>query len=698
MRYPLFALLLLTCFLPDDLWEAAKKGDVDAVKALLDKGVDVNAKTDYGATALHFAADKGHVEIVKVLLKHKADVNAKDTFYNARPLAWAVMRSHVEVIKVLIEGGSEGVAEVFRFAAMSGNLKLVQAILDTGKIKQETLDEAVAVTPASKKDVVELLLKAGAKPPPPNASAKLKPYDGNYHSSNGVTVRVKFSDGKLTASFDGRPASALDAAGNDTFQLSSDDKIAFLFQKKDDKVSGFTLKTALGETTFQRLQAPPIPKALPPVLAEKAVVVKTPGNWPSFRGAHACGVADGQHPPTSWDAEKNLHLRWKTAIPGLGHSCPIVWGERIFLTTAIGDPKAPFKAGQYGDVDSAEDRSVHTWKVYCLDKRSGQVVWERTACQGVPKIKRHLKASQANPTPATDGKHVIAFFASEGLYCYDALGKLLWKSDLGVLNSGWFYDKDYEWGFGSSPILYGDRVIVQCDIGKDSFIAAYRLADGQQLWKTPREEIPSWGTPTIVEGPQRTELVTNATKFARGYDPDTGEELWRLAKHAEITVPTPIYAQGLIFVTSGYRPLQPIYAIRPGAKGDISLPKNQSTSDAIAWSLPKAGPYMPTPIVYGELLYVCTNNGMLTCYDATTGKQVYRERLAVIGGFTASPVAADGRLYFTSEQDGVFVVKAGREFELLAVNPMPEACMATPAIADGMIFVRGQHYLWALGL
>jgi outer membrane protein assembly factor BamB len=698
MHYLLFASLCFTFTPPEDLWEAAKKGDVAAVKALLAKGVDVNAKTDYGATALHFAADKGHVEVVKVLLQHKADVNAKDTFYSARPLAWAFMRNHAEVVKVLIEAGSEDADVSLRAAASSGNLKLVQAILDTGKIKQAALDSALTATSPTHKDVIELLHKAGAKPMPPSASAKLKAFVGSYRSTNGVIVDVKSSDGQLTASFDGRPAVSLLAGDNDTFRLTSDDKISFIFQKKNDKASSFALQTAVAETKFQRIEAPAIAKPMPPAIAEKAVVVKIPGNWPSFRGAHASGVADGQHPPITWDGEKNLHLRWKTSIAGLGHSCPVVWGDHIFLTTAIGDPKAAFKTGQYGNVDSVDDRSVHTWKVYCLEKRTGKVVWERTACQAVPKIKRHLKASQANPTPATDGKHVIAFFASEGLYCYDVAGQLLWKSDLGVLSSGWFYDKDYEWGFGSSPIIYRDKVIVQCDIGKDSFIAAYRLEDGQQVWKTPRQEIPSWGTPTIVDGPGRTELVTNATKFARGYDPDTGEELWRLAKHAEITVPTPIYAQGLIFITSGYRPVQPIYAIRPGAKGDISLAKNQTSSDAVAWSLTKAGPYMPTPIVYGEFLYVCTNNGILTCYDAKTGKQIYRERLEVGGGFTASPVAADGYLYFTSEEDGVFVVKAGPHFELLAVNPMPEACMATPAIADGMIFVRGQHHLWAFGL
>jgi outer membrane protein assembly factor BamB len=682
----------------NDLWDAAKKGDVAAVEALLAKGADVNAKTEYGATALHFAADKGHLAVVQTLLKNKADINSKDNFYKSRPLDWAVAGGHVEVVKALVEAGSEGFAEAFQGAAGEGEVKMAKAILDTGKIKQEVLDKTLAIVPASKKDIVDLLVKAGGKLPPPSASAKLEPYVGSYRDDKGATMQVKISEGRLTASFDGSAALSLLSSGDDAFTLGGVDESSIVFQKKDDKFQSVTLKIATKETKYQRFDAVKTAKAPLAAIEETRIAVKAPGNWPSFRGANAAGVADGQFPPTGWDGEKGVHLRWKTAIPGLGHSSPVVWGDRIFLTTAIGDPKATFKPGSYGDVDSVDDRSVHTWKVFAIEKASGKILWERTACQGVPKIKRHLKGSQASPTAATDGKFVVAFFASEGLYCYDLDGTLLWKSDLGVLSSGWFYDSQYEWGFGSSPILFRDRVIVQCDIGKDSFIAAFRLADGKQLWKTPREEIPSWGTPTIVEGPERTELVTNATKFARGYDPETGEELWRLAKHSEITVPTPIYAHGLIFVTSGYRPIQPIFAIRPGAKGDISLAKDKTASDAIAWSLPKGGPYMPTPIVYGDLLYVCSNSGILTCFEAKTGKQVYRERLGVSGAVTASAVAADNRLYFTSEQDGIFVVKAGREFELLAINPMPEVCMASPAIADSMIFVRGQHHLWAFGL
>jgi enterochelin esterase-like enzyme/outer membrane protein assembly factor BamB len=396
----------------------------------------------------------------------------------------------------------------------------------------------------------------------------------------------------------------------------------------------------------------------------------------------------------TWDVPKNVNIRWKTPIPGLGHSCPVVWGNRVWVTTAVSsDPKVEFRPGLYGNVDSVKESAEHAWRVYCIDRHTGQVLWEQTAFKGVPRIKRHPKASHANPTPATDGTHVVVSFGSEGLYCYRADGKLVWQKSLGVLDSGWFYDTQYQWGFGSSPIIYQDLVIVQCDVGKDSFLAAYHVADGKQVWRQSRDEVPSWGTPTVIEGPQRVELVTAATRYARGYDPRTGAELWRLGKHAEITVPTPFFGAGLIFITSGYSPVQPIYTVRPGATGDISLKEGKTASDNIAWSTTRGGPYMPTPIVYGNCLYVCSNAGIVTCYDAKTGKQVYKERLGSRGGYTASPVAADGYLYFTSEEDGIRVVKAGPKFELVAANPLGESCMATPAIIDGMILVRTQHHL-----
>lgn len=421
-------------------------------------------------------------------------------------------------------------------------------------------------------------------------------------------------------------------------------------------------------------------------------------NWPSFRGPGATGVVEGKSTPVKWDAEKSVGVLWKTPIPGLAHSSPVVWGNRVFITTAIStNPKEETRFGLYGDVAPVKEESKHIWKVYCLDKLTGKILWERVAYEGMPKIKRHPKATHASSTPATDGRHVIALFGSEGLYCYDLNGKLLWKQDPGVLDAGWFYDPDYQWEYASSPIIYKNLVILQADIQKDSFIAAYDLKTGKQVWKTAREEIPSWGTPTVYEGKNRVELITNGSKAVRGYDPLTGKELWRLSPNSEITTPTPFVAHELIFVTSGYAPVQPIYAIRPGANGDISLKDDKESSEFIAWSKKRGGPYMPTPLVYGELLYTCSNQGVLTAYNARTGERIYQQRLADRGGaFTASPVASDGKLYLSSEDGEIFVVKAGPKHELLSVNPVGEVLMATPAISDGMLIVRGIKNVFAV--
>ncbi|MEX2141731.1 MAG: PQQ-binding-like beta-propeller repeat protein [Pirellulales bacterium] len=713
-RIPILLLLLIVSLTltaraadpGEDLLAAAKKGDADTVQALLGKGVDVNFKNSYGATALSFAADKGHLAVVKLLLQHKADVNAKDTFYKSSPLDWAVSRNYVDIVKALVEAGAEDAGKALRSAAAKGDVKFVAAILDGAKLNETVLNEqaltkALAATPAKHAAVAELLTKAGAKPPAiPEVTVDrdvLAAYAGTYRSDEGSELTIAIEEGKFTARGVAGPASPLTAIDSDSFQ-NPDGTSTLTFRREGDMVTSLISKRDTSEMIFRRVESSNKPAPVAAAIDDPGGVVTSPLNWPSFRGPRASGIADGQFPPLVWDATKDLNIRWKTPIPGLGHSCPIVWDDRVYLTTAVSSAgKAELRTGLYGDVDSVNESAEHSWRVYCLDKSTGEILWERTACTGVPKIKRHPKASHANPTPATDGVHVVASFGSEGLYCYDRDGKLLWQKSLGVLDSGWFFDADYQWGFGSSPILYQDRVIVQCDVGKDSFLAAYSLADGEETWRTPRDEIPSWGTPTIVETPDRVELVTNATRYARGYDPRTGEELWRLGPHSEITVPTPVFGAGLIFVSSGYRPIKPIYAIRPGATGDISLKKGETTNDAVAWSTEKGGPYMPTPIVYDNYLYTCTNAGILTCFEAQTGKQVYRERLGGGGGYTASPVAADGKLYFTSEESDVRVVRAGPKFELLASNPLGDPCVSTPAISDGMLFIRTQHYLFGIG-
>jgi hypothetical protein len=697
-----FAVPVLADDKADELLAAARRGDAKAVESLLDAGVDANSKTAYGATALHFAADKGNVEVVKVLLKHKADPNAADTFYLATPLTWAQMRDRTEVIGELLAAGAKGGEGLLRPSAAAGKVDLVKVILAHSKPSPAQLTSALKA--ATNKEVIELLKKAGAKEPektPGEVADVLRPYTGTFRHPESGELKVEIDSGSLAVSSGTQRLFTLVRTKDDAFKVEGSES-TLTFTRADGKVTGFTFKAGSTELKFTRGEAAvakkKVPEAPRPAAAEPTGTVAKPMNWSQFRGPGATGVADGQFPPTGFGVPAGKNVRWKTPIPGLGHSCPVIWGDRIYITTAVsGDPKAGIKPGQYGNVESVEDSTVHKWFVICLDKKSGQIVWQKETCAGVPKIKRHLKSTHANPTVATDGKHVVASFGAEGLYCYDPAGNLLWKQDLGKLDSGWFYNPDYQWGFGSSPVIYEDRVIVQCDVGKNSYIGAYSLADGKPVWKTPRDEVPSWGTPTVVVGPKRTEIVTNATKFARGYDPNTGKEFWRLGKNSEITVPTPFLGKGLIWITSGYSPVQPIYAVKPGATGDISLKDKETKNEWIAWSKLKGGPYMPTPIVYGDYLYTCANSGLLTCYEAATGKQVYSERLGGAGGFTASPVAADGRLYFTGEESGVRVVKAGPKYEVLAINPLGETCLSTPAISDGLLFVRTEHHLVALG-
>jgi hypothetical protein len=440
-----------------------------------------------------------------------------------------------------------------------------------------------------------------------------------------------------------------------------------------------------------------LPFAMPlsPLRAQTDAAAK---NWPSFRGANAAGTAEGGAPPVAWDVPAKKGVLWKTPVPGLGHSSPVIWGNRVFVTTAVSGKKdAGLKVGLYGDIQPVHDDTPHEYRVYCLDKRTGKVLWERTAYRGVPKVKRHAKATHANSTAATDGRNVVAFFGSEGLYCYDMSGNLRWKKDFGVLDVGFFMVPDAQWGFASSPVLHDGKVLIQCDVQKGSFVAALDLKDGREVWRTPRADVPTWGTPTVCTEGGRAQVVVNGWKHIGGYDLATGKELWRMTGGGDIPVPTPVVGHGLIFITNAHGRMAPLYAVRATATGDISLAGTAQSNAHIAWSVPRGGAYIQTPLVYGDYLYNCRDNGVLTCYEAKTGKQVYQERLGTgRTGFSASAVAADGKLYYTSEEGDVFVVRAGPTFEVLGINPMGEVCMATPALSEGALFFRTQGHLVAI--
>ena len=415
--------------------------------------------------------------------------------------------------------------------------------------------------------------------------------------------------------------------------------------------------------------------------------------WPSFRGASAAGVADGQNLPEKWDVTTGENIRWKAAIPGLAHSSPIVWNDRVFVTSAVSArADATFKPGLYGEGTASEDRSIHKWIVLALDARTGRTVWQKVAHEGEPREKRHIKSTYASASPVTDGRIVVAFFGSQGLHAFSFDGKPLWKKDLGHLDVGAYDIPSYEWGPASSPVLHEGRVIVQVDTSKDDYLLALDAATGREIWRTPRQELPSWGTPTIVKAGGRTEIVTNSSNFIYGYDFATGKELWRLGGSSQITAPTPIFTPDAIIVTSGRRPTAPILAIKPGAMGDIT------GTASILWQKVQRGAYMPTPIIHGTQLYVLGNAGVFDSYNYRTGEEIYRGRLVHKGsGFSASPVISDSRLFASSEDGDIFVVKLGPAFEVLAQNSMGEPLMATPAIAGGTMFVRGQKTLFAIG-
>ncbi len=415
-------------------------------------------------------------------------------------------------------------------------------------------------------------------------------------------------------------------------------------------------------------------------------------HWPSFRGPHASGIAEGFPTPTVWDAATWKNIKWKTPIPGLGHSGAVIWGQRVFVTTAIsGRPDAGLRVGLYGDIASVQDDTVHRWEVYCLNKDTGAVLWKRVAHQAVPQIRRHTKSTHANSTPATNGRYVVAFFGSEGLYCYDVDGTLRWKKDLGLLDSGYYAVPTAQWEFGSSPTIFQDMVIVQCDVQRGSFLAALRLADGSEVWRTRRDEVPTWSTPTIDGA--RARIYVNGYKHIGGYELGTGKPVWRLRGGGDIPVPTPVVAHDLVFITNAHGGPAPIFAVRADATGDLG----DGSGAGMGWKVERGGAYMQTPLVYGDYLYSCKGNGVLSCLEAKTGRLQYRQRLAGGGtGFTASPVAANDKIYFTGEDGHTIVVAAGPEYRSLATNRLGEVCMATPAISEGVLFFRAQSHLYAI--
>ncbi|MEE2640035.1 MAG: PQQ-binding-like beta-propeller repeat protein, partial [Planctomycetota bacterium] len=619
---------------PERLWNAARKGDLPGVKQAIASGLDVNLKTDYGATALSFASDRGHLEIVKYLLQQKADPNIKDRFYGATPMDWAGSHAHYQIMKALVRGGANGFETTLPLAVEKKDIEFIRFLVESRKLDYQTVEVNLGhARTIGFPQAVELLEQLLEQLQPENLIAKetAKKYLGSYQLGPQTVLFIGHRAPFLTARMGN--SSPFDLKAEDANNFSGPNlKIRFVEQEAG--ITGLQWSSGGEEKFAKKLSAQQVPQ-----LAAKQPAEGTPQpnfasssdrsrkedravsskHWPQFRGMGARGIADGQHPPIEWNWKEKKNVAWSVEVPGLGHSCPTIWGNLVFVTTAISDKDNGIRTGLYGDVASVEDDSVHEFVTLCFNKKNGQIVWKKTACRAVPRVKRHLKSTHANSTVATNGQYVVSWFGSEGIYCYTMEGKLVWKKELGLLDSGWFYDREYQWQFGASPVIEDNRLILLCDIQDQSFIGCYDLATGKQLWKTRRDEIPSWSTPTVVNTPTGKSVVTNATRASRGYDFETGKEIWRIERNSEIAVPTPFSARNLIFVSSGYRPIQPIYAIRLDARGDLTLAESVKKSEYIAWSETRGGPYMPSPIVYGDYLYICSNNGILTCYQATTG-------------------------------------------------------------------------------
>ena len=414
-------------------------------------------------------------------------------------------------------------------------------------------------------------------------------------------------------------------------------------------------------------------------------------NWSQWRGPEGNGVSAETNLPAEWSDTKNI--RWKTPIVGRGHSSPVVWDDKIFLTTDIeGETVQGAKAvghtydgKPFKHPDSVGADKKHSLRVLCINRDTGRVLWEQTAYEGTVYDDRHRKSSYASPTPTTDGTHVFAYFGTEGLYCYDFSGKLIWKTSPGPIAT-------VGMGTGTSPVLFENTVILQCDEdnGEKSFILALDKKTGKEVWKTPRKVQASWSTPLIVRGPQRTELITSGNELIISYDPKTGKELWRSKGHESNAIATPLAGNGMVFVYAGF-PVKKTIAIQLGGSGDLSGSKN------IVWQYDKGTAYVPSSILYGDYLYLLSDRGIITCIEAKTGKIVYEGgRIPIPATFTASPVAFEGKILITSEDGDTFVVKAGPKHEILATNSLAEPVYASPAVSDGMIFIRGEKNLYCI--
>jgi outer membrane protein assembly factor BamB len=414
-------------------------------------------------------------------------------------------------------------------------------------------------------------------------------------------------------------------------------------------------------------------------------------NWPGFRGPEATGVADGAGIPERWSATENV--AWKTEIPGRGWSSPVVWEDRVFLTTAVdsGTPRAAKKGLYFGGEQSRPPSTVHQWQVMCLSATTGKVLWQRTVREGKPATPIHIKNSYASETPVTDGERLYASFGNVGVFCLDFEGNVVWSKDVEPRKT------QMNWGPAASPALHGNLLFLVNDNQEQSYLTALDKRTGEEVWRVDREEKSNWATPYVWKNELRTELVTAGTHRMRSYDLE-GRLLWEVATGSAITIATPYAYKDLLIVSSGYvmAPRKPLFAIRAGGAGDLSAAGGAPS--ALAWKLLNAAPYNPTTLAYRDRLYVLYDRGLFACFDAATGNVIYDKQRLELADFTASPWASDGKIYCLNESGETLVIEAGDQFKPLHINALAEddMCMATPAIAGQRLLIRSSERLYCL--
>ncbi len=436
------------------------------------------------------------------------------------------------------------------------------------------------------------------------------------------------------------------------------------------------------------------------ILTLTSVLLARAENWPQFRGPNANGLTKEKNLPNSWSSSTNI--KWKVKIPGRGWSAPIVWEDKIFVTTAVPEGNPKFVKPPEGQ-SRKPPNIFYRWEIHCLDRSSGKPLWKRVALRAKPRTPIHKSNTYATETPVTDGKRIYAYFGMTGLFCYDFKGNLIWKKDLGA------YPMWAGWGTSSGPALHKDLLFLQVDNEKSSFLVALDASTGKERWRKNRKgEVSNYATPIIWENSKRAELITAGLIF-RSYDPTTGDLLWQLDMKGGRACASPVAVGDVLYIGTEDRTNSPykrqgrgnggfLFAVQAGTSGDITPSEGGTTNSGVLWTQPRSGPEMASPVVFEGFIYIPSRrSGIIRCHDAKTGKLIYRERLPGAGAFWSSPWAYSGKMFCLDAYGSTYVLKAGPKLEIIQRNDFGETCWAPTAIAGGNLFIRGAKHLYCIG-